>query len=561
MQTKRRNGFVIMSHLIVLLGSFIYVLLLAIVNGSIGQILAMGVTIFGSFGIAKTINPVVITMPWWLIITLTITCGVLRGILKYIEQYSNHYIAFKILAILRDKIFARLRILAPARLEGKKKGSIVSLITADIETLEVFYAHTVSPIFIALISCITVTLFVGIYTSWYLAIVAVIFYILIGIVSPLITSKLLSNTGVSYRAKFSDFNAYFMDSIKGVKDILLHNKQEMRMNEVNKKSTELLKETKTLKHKTSYSSAITESFITIGIFVSLLISIILFENNMLDLSLAVIGVVSISSSFGPVVSLAALPSNLTQTFASGDRVINLLKEEPEVYDVVDGKDFDFEKLEVKDLSFKYKDDDNQVLNNINLDGSRGQIIGIVGKSGCGKSTLLNLLLRFYQKNNGTINYNNIDIDSINTNSLHKNVTMVSQSTYLFSDTIRENMKIAKEDATDEEIYQALKFASLDEFVLKLPEKLDTKVSETWDNISAGEKQRLGLARAFLSGSKVILLDEPTSNIDSINEGIILKALKDYKKDRLIILVSHRESTMAIADKIYHIENGAITSVE
>lgn len=551
---KRRNGLKIMASLIVLLGSLSYIMLLAIINGTLGFLCAMGVTIFGSIGVAKFLGET-INMSYGLIISLTIGCGVLRGALRYLEQYSNHFIAFKLLAALRDKIFKALRVLAPAKLEGRKKGGIISMITSDIETLEVFYAHTISPICIALIVETLVLLYVGFISSFYLSLAALVSYIIIGIILPIISSKLLSDTGVRYRKSFASFNSYYLDSIKGVNDIVLNNAMKVRNKEVNSKSDELLAETKKLKHKSGITEAISYAFVSLSLIGVLILGLYLSDNNIITIPKMIMGLVAIFGSYGPVIALSALPQNLTQTFASGDRVLDLLEEKPVVREIKDGKNFSFLDLKVNNLSFKY--DEASVLNNVNLEVKRGQIVALVGPSGCGKSTLLKLLLRFYETNSGDILYNNISINDINTSSLLDNVTLVSQQTYLFDDTIKENIKIAKYDATDEEIIEAAKKASIHEFIESLPDKYDTKVGQLGDNLSAGEKQRIGLARAFLSNAPLILLDEPTSNVDSINEGIILKSLKDQKENKSIILVSHRESTTAIADRIYRIKDGII----
>lgn len=551
----RRSGAKIMASLIVLLGSLSWVMLFAVINGTIGQLLALGVTLFGSIGVAKAIGGDIL-MPYWAIIFCAVGCGVFRGLLRYIEQYSNHYIAFKLLATLRDKIFGALRVLCPAKLEGKQKGSIIAMITADTETLEVFYAHTISPIFIAIVVSASVLVFVGTFSSWYLSLVAIAFYLLIGIVVPIIASGKLKESGVEYRKEFSSFNAYFLDSIKGVKDIVLNNAGEVRKAEVDRRSDVLLAETKKMKHEITKSSALTELMVSCAILCTLAVGIVLVGAGKLEIYRMIVGVVAVFGSFGPVIAVSALPGNLTNTFASGDRVLDLLAEKPVVQEVVSGKDIEYKNLDVSNLSFSY-DGNVQVLKDICLNAEKGEIVGIVGESGCGKSTLLKLLLRFWKKGDGKIEYNGTDVDEINTSSLLDNVTMVSQTTYLFDDTIEENLRIAKADATTDEIEAACRLASVHEFIMALPDGYQTKVGVMGDNLSAGEKQRIGLARAFLKGSELILLDEPTSNVDSINEGIILKALKEQKNKKSIILVSHRESTMAIADRTYRIDGGVI----
>lgn len=557
-QKLRRSGIKIMASLIVLLGSLSYIMALAVINGSLGFVCAMGVTLFGAFGVAKALGESVALSYGW-IIGLAIGCGVLRGLLRYLEQYGNHYIAFRLLAVLRDKIFGALRTLCPAKLESKQKGSIIAMITSDIETLEVFYAHTISPICIAVIVSLAVFLFVGFVSSWYLALVALCGYLTIGIIAPLVSSKRLKAAGVRYRAEFASFNSYFLDSIKGVKDIVLNNAGEERKVEVNSRSDELLRETKSLKHNTARAGAFTELAVSAFILITLVVGVLLVRGGSLSVGKMIIGVVAVFGSFGPVIAVSALPGNLTQTFASGDRVLNLLAEKPAVTPVTNGKKFDYEKLETEGLDFSY-DKTSAVLKDVKMHAQKGEIVGIIGESGCGKSTFLKLLLRFWQKDGGAILYNGTDVDEIDGDSLLDNVTMVSQTTYLFDETVEENLRIAKPDATQEELEAACKMASVHDFIMTLPQGYKTPVGALGDNLSAGEKQRIGLARAFLSGSELILLDEPTSNVDSINEGIILKALKEQKKKKSIILVSHRESTMAIADRVYKVENKTMTEV-
>ena len=552
----RRSGASIMASLILLLGSLAYIMLLAVLNGSLGFICAMGVPLCGAVGVAKAMGEP-IALSYTAIIALAVGCGVLRGLLRYLEQYGNHYIAFRLLAVLRDKIFAALRTLCPAKLEGKQKGSIIAMITSDIETLEVFYAHTISPICIAVVVSLVVFIFVGMVSSWYLALIALAGYAAVGVIVPIISSDKLKASGVRYRGEFASFNAYFMDSIKGIRDIVLNNAGEQRKTEVNRRSDILLKETKTMKHDITRSAAVTELTVSLFILAALTVGIMLVNAGQLTVGRMIIGVVAVFGSFGPVIAISALPGNLTQTFASGDRVLDLLAEEPAVTPVENGKSFDYEDLAVSDLDFSY-DGQTQILNDICMSVKKGEIIGIVGESGCGKSTFLKLLLRFWQKNSGKIAYNGTDIEEIDTDSLLKNVTMVSQVTYLFDESIADNLRIAKPDATQEEMEDACRMASVHDFVMTLPDGYNTRVGALGDNLSAGEKQRLGLARAFLRGSDLILLDEPTSNVDSINEGIILKALRQQKNRKGIILVSHRESTMAVADRIYRVENGRMS---
>lgn len=548
----RRSGVKIAAGLAALLGSLSFVMIAAVVNGALGFFAAMGVTVFASLGVAKALGETV-ALSYGAIAAAAVACGVLRGILRYFEQYGNHYIAFKLLAVLRDRIFSALRLLAPAKTEGRQKGNLIAMITSDIETLEVFYAHTVSPICIAAVVSVSVFLFVGLAASWYLALTALIGYVVIGIASPLRASAKLKAGGVNYRRGFASFNAFFLDSIKGIREIVLNNGGEERKKEVNRRSEDLLKETEKMKNSVAKNSAAVELLISLFIIASFAVGVLLVSEGTLSLGRMIIGVTAVFGSFGPVTALSALPGNLTQTFACGDRVLNLLEEQPAVQPVIGGKTFRFDRVNVDRLSFAYNDE-TEILKEICLNAKKGEIIGIVGKSGCGKSTLLKLLMRFREKNSGRIDYNETEIGEIDSVNLTDNVTMVPQNVWLFDETVEENLRIAKPDATAEELEAACRAAAIHERIVSLPDGYRTRVGFGGSRLSAGEKQRLGVARAFLRGSGLILLDEPTGNIDSLNEGILLKSLVNAKKDKCIILVSHRESTMSIADRIYRLEN-------
>ena len=548
----RRSGVKIAAGLAALLGSLSFVMVAAVVNGALGFFAAMGVTVFASLGVAKALGETV-ALSYGAIAAAAVACGVLRGVLRYFEQYGNHYIAFKLLAVLRDRIFSALRLLAPAKTEGRQKGNLIAMITSDIETLEVFYAHTVSPICIAAVVSVSVFLFVGLAASWYLALTALIGYVVIGIASPLRASAKLKAGGVNYRRGFASFNAFFLDSIKGIREIVLNNGGEERKKEVNRRSEDLLKETEKMKNSVAKNSAAVELLISLFIIASFAVGVLLVSEGTLSLGRMIIGVTAVFGSFGPVTALSALPANLTQTFACGDRVLNLLEEQPAVQPVIGGKTFHFDRVNVDRLSFAYNDG-ARILEEIALTAKKGEIIGIVGKSGCGKSTLLKLLMRFREKCAGRIEYNETEIGEIDSVNLTDNVTMVPQNVWLFDETVEENLRIAKPDATTEELEAACRAAAIHERIVSLPDGYRTRVGFGGSRLSAGEKQRLGVARAFLRGSGLILLDEPTGNIDSLNEGILLKSLVNAKKDKCIILVSHRESTMSIADRIYRLEN-------
>lgn len=554
---KRRNAFTIMFRLFKLIGSFTLVLFLAVLNGTIGNLLGTSVLVFGSLAVAKIIDASLVSLSLNVLLTLCIVSGVLKGILKYLEQYSNHFIAFKILAILRDKIFAKLRELAPANLLTKKKGSIVALVTSDIETLEVFYAHTISPIIIALLTSIISFIFVGQISNYYLALILILGYILVGVVIPTISNKVYSKKGMAYRREFSNLSASYLDYVKGKDEITLNNCDNDFKAIIDSKSRNLLNVNRKIKNRSSILLAITNLVISLTIVSSLFVGINFVKSGSISVASLLVVIVSMTASFGPVLSLAVLPQNLTQTLASGNRLIDLMEEEPITKDVSEGKNFDFENLNVNHLEFKYQNE--EIIKDVSFNIKKGEIVGLCGQSGSGKSTILNLLLRFFKVDDNMILYNDIDINQINTNSLRDNVAMVSQNTYLFKDTILNNLLVAKLDATLDEVKEACKKASIDSFIESLPDGYNTLISNESENISAGEKQRLGLARAFLSNVSLILLDEPTSNVDSLNEGIILKSLKEESKDHAIILVSHRLSSLSICDRIITLENGKIAN--
>ena len=551
---KKRSAFSIIISLLKLVGSFIGVICLAVVNGTIGFILSMGITVLASIVVIKYLG-VSINIEYNVLFICIVLSGFLRGILRYFEQYSNHYIAFKLLAILRDKIFTKLRVLAPSKLEGKNKGELISILQSDIETLEVFYAHTISPFLIALLTCSVVICFIGFTTSWVLALVALLGYIIIGGVIPVIYYQFNKIYGKRYRKDLGEFEDFYLDSIYGGYEIISSNHQNDRFNDVKNKSNLLIDSNKKIDSKNILFRNITNVIIVILNIIVILTGGILVKENIIDSPLIILAFVTFTSSFGSVVALANLPANLTMTFASGNRVLDLLDEEPIVKDAINSKEFNFNSLEVNNVSFKY--DNELILKDISFKVNTNEIVGILGPSGCGKSTILKLLMHYYDVNSGSILYNGVNVKDISFDHLYDNVNIFSQSTYLFTGTIYENLIIAKPNASMDEVIDACKNASIYEYISCLKDGFNTKISDLKDNLSSGEKQRLGLARVFLKRPRLLLLDEATSNIDAINEGIILNALKTYKKDMAIIMISHRKSTLSICDKEYILKDGVL----
>ena len=546
-----RSGIKVMGKLIGLVKPLLHIMILAIFMGVLGFLCSIFITILGGMGLVNIlgINTSLSLKTIFLAVTIF---AVLRGILRYLEQASNHYIAFKILAIIRNKVFTSLRKLAPAKLEGKDKGNLISIITSDIELLEVFYAHTISPIIIAFLTSLIMVIFIGKYNI-VLGVIALLGYITVGVIIPIVSYKKGEDVGKDYRNNFGEMNSFFLDSLRGIRESIQYNATKKRLEDINNLTEKLDEKQKKLKDYEGSIKAVTDGTILIFSLLMLFVSIYLNSKNIINFEGVLISTISMMSSFGPVTALSNLANNLFHTLASGNRVLDILEEEPVVYEIINKKDIFFEGLKCENVNFSY--DKEEILKDVSLDIPKNKIVGIQGKSGSGKSTLLKLLMRFWDVNGGEIKISNENIKNINTSSLRDMESYVTQSTYLFNDTIKNNIKIAKENATMEEIIEASKKASLHEFIEKLPKGYETNVGELGDSLSGGEKQRIGIARAFLHNGPLILLDEPTSNLDSLNEGIILKSLKEECKDKTVVLVSHRKSTMNITDILYKMKGG------
>ena len=551
---KQRSGYKVMLSLIKLVKPLTLYMILAILMGLIGHLCASFITILSGYAILDVLDfNIGINLSTIFIIILL--CALFRGVFRYIEQSCNHYIAFKLLALLRDKVFVALRKLCPAKLEGRDKGNLIAVITSDIELLEVFYAHTISPIVIALLFSIIMIGFIGSY-HWLLGLIAFMAYLFIGLIIPMIISKLNGNDGLKFRTKSGNLSSFVLDSLRGLSEILQYNNSQKRLLDMDEYTDELIVEEEKMKINFGRNTAITNSIILIFDFLMLFISSLLYQKNIIGFDGVLISTLTLFSSFGPVIALANLGSTLQNTFAAGNRVLDILEEEPVVNEVTGNKEIEFLNAEAKDVTFSY--DDEIILSNLSLKIPKNSITGIVGCSGSGKSTLLKLFMRFWDVKEGSIKISDEDVSKINTSNLRNMESFVSQETHLFHDSIKNNLLIAKLDASDEEIVEACKKAAIHDFILTLPKGYDTLVGELGDTLSSGQKQRIGLARAFLHDAPFMLLDEPTSNLDSLNEGIILKAINEEKEDRTIVLVSHRQSTMRIVDNVYCVEHGRIS---
>ena len=567
----RRSGIRIMGRLIGLVKPLLPVMLLAIVLGTIGYLCAIFLTILAGFGLMHIIlepmqeflgypltpDHVGIFLgasPGPLFIALAVM-AVLRGVLHYGEQYCNHFIAFKLLAIIRHEVFAALRKLCPAKLEGRGKGNLISVITSDIELLEVFYAHTISPIAIAVLTSIVMILFIGQFSAA-AAVLALAGYLAVGAVIPLFFGSRGADKGMEFRNGFGNLNSFILDSLRGLDETIQYRQGGKRRKEMAERSDELGRMQKDLNRLEASQRSVTSLTILVFSFAMLFLMIALRQAEAVSVTGMLVGTIAMMGSFGPVTALASLSNNLNQTLASGERVLSLLEEEPQVEEVSGRDAARFDKAAAEHVDFTY--DTEQILKDYSIEIPKGKIIGIHGASGSGKSTLLKLLMRFWDVQGGRISISDKDVRDINTADLREMESYVTQETCLFHESIANNIAVGKPGASREEIMEAAKKAAIHDFIMTLPKGYDTEVGELGDTLSGGEKQRIGIARAFLHDAPFVLLDEPTSNLDSLNEGIILKSLKEGRGDKTVLLVSHRKSTMNVADVVYEMENGRIS---
>lgn len=550
---KKRSNFAVMKNLIHLVKPLTGYMILAILMGLLGHLCASFITIFGAFGILQVLGM------WkgslgFLFIGVAVF-AVLRGILRYAEQSCNHFIAFKLLALIRDEVFQSLRKLTPAKLEGKDKGNLITVITSDIELLEVFYAHTISPTAIAVLYTILLCLFIGQFHV-ILGILALLAYLAVGVLIPLAVSKAGGDDGMRFRTKSGELGSFVLDSLRGLSEILQYGQEQERMRQMNHRTDELSKEEERMKRTTGRNMAITGMTILISDLLMLFVSSMLYQRGALGFDGVLISTVALMSSFGPVTALANLGSTLQNTFAAGNRVLDILEEEPMVKEINGQKEVAFHGAKAEHVTFSYGQE--TILKDVSADIKENSVVGIIGKSGSGKSTLLKLLMRFWDVQEGSVSISGTGVNQINTSNLRDMESFVTQETCLFHDSVAANLRIAKLDATQEELEAACKKASIHEFIKKLPQGYETQVGELGDTLSGGERQRLGLARAFLHDAPFMLLDEPTSNLDSLNEAVILKSLEEERNGKTVVLVSHRESTMQIADVVYSVERGRMS---
>lgn len=551
---QNRSGFTVMVRLAGLVRPLAGYMTLAVFMGLIGNLCATFLTVLGGYAVLELLG----FQTMFSIKVIFVLVGILaalRGILRYAEQASNHFIAFKLLALIRDKVFQALRRLSPAKLEGKEKGNLIAVLTSDIELLEVFYAHTISPAAIAFLFTIVMCLFTGSFHP-VLGCLSLIAYFAVGIVIPVLTSRISGDVGMRFRGGAGELSSFVLESLRGLSETIQYGQGEKRLADMNARTDALSADEKQMKWISGCNMAVTNTVILLFDLLMLLAAAALYQQGSLGFEGVLIPVIALMSSFGPVIALANLGSTLQNTFAAGNRVLDILDEEPVTEEITGKQPVSFEGAAAKEVTFSYEQE--EILSKVSLEIPKGTVVGICGKSGSGKSTLLKLLMRFWKVQEGSVEISGTDIEEINTSDLREMESLVTQETHLFHDSIRNNLRIARLDATEEQIEAACRKASVHDFIMSLPRGYDTPVGELGDTLSGGERQRLGLARAFLHDAPFMLLDEPTSNLDSLNEAVILKSLRQEKADRTVVLVSHRQSTMRIADTVCSVEHGRVS---
>ena len=552
--TPKRGKVRIMLELVKLTRPLLGVLACAVVLGVAGFLAAIGIAVLATSALLDLEG-----QAHWIAAGVAavaaVVCGVARGPLRYAEQLCNHYLAFRVLALVRDKVFAAMRRLAPAKLEGKEKGDLVSLVTADIELLEVFYAHTLSPAAIALTVSIIVLVFIGLQAPQLVGFAALGF-ICVGVVVPWCSSRYTATGGLELRQQVGKMNSFVLDSLRGLSETLQFGAQKQRARELDERMASLACTERKLKGRSANALAVSGAVVLALDVAMIALAMMFVMQGTLEFGRAVMAAGTFMASFGPLLAVAALGSTLQQTLAAGSRVLDLLEEAPQTPEVTDGVEVGtFEGMAMREVSFAYRD--KKILSDIDVDIRPGRVVRIAGPSGMGKSTLLKLLMRFWDPQSGRVTISGLDLRDVNTASLRSQQGLMEQDTFLFASTIRENLLVAKADASDEELMAALEKAALRELVERLPQRLDTQLAELGDSLSGGERQRLGLARVFLQDAPLLLLDEPTSNLDALSEASVLKALQENRADKTVVIVTHRASAGAIADDTYTLSSGTL----
>lgn len=550
----KRSNVRVITGLTALAKPLLAVSLLAVLLGTLGYLCATFLTVLGAYKVLELMG-MSVPVTGGVTIALIVLCPILRAVSRYLEQMANHYMAFRMLAIIRDKVFRALRRLSPAKLEGRGRGDFITLMTTDVELLEVYYAHTISPVLIALLYGVILLTFVSSYHVAYGVLLATCF-VLIGIVSPVLSYRRTAAHGVQQRSESAQMSAFLLDRVRGLDSTMQFDTGAETAGELREKTEALGKLNLRVSQKSASATAFSNTMVWGAVLGALALGMVLLGRGSVSFDGMLIPVVTIAGAFGPALALSALAANLTQTLASGRRVLDILEEEPLVREVQGGATPAFEGEQAQQISFGYHKD-RRVLHELSLTLPKNRVIGIVGESGSGKSTLLKLLMRFWDVDEGKISFGKYAITQVDTAHLHSMQGLVDQDGILLSATIAQNIKIGKPDATHEELVAACEKAHIHSFIMQLPEGYDAQIGELGERLSSGERQRLCLARALLYNAPMLLMDEPTSNLDSLSEAVILKSVAEAREGKTVFVISHRQSTVSVADEIYRMEDGAL----
>lgn len=538
--------------------------------GTIGHLAATFLPVFGIIaGFALAGNPV-----WGMsaagAITAMIVCAVLRGLTRYVEQYLNHNVAFHLLALFRSKAFAALRRLAPAKLAGKGKGDLIAMLTTDVELLEIFFAHTISPVAIAVTTTIVYAIVAATLSPW-MALALIVSHLIIGIIVPRFFATGVRNLGPAIRGAAGELDNVMLDDMRGLDEIIRFGRGEDRAQAIEDRTRALWRDHAKLSRVNGRFAGVGGLLVALLTSAAAGIAINLAGVNLYDIPALVAAFALLASSFGPTLALAALPANLTQTFASARRLFGLMDEAPAVVETGTANS-DYEGMRLDRVTFAYPGEGSEaILADFSLDVPQHGILGIQGPSGRGKSTMLKLLMRYWDPQRGQVTLSGTPLPQIDVHARRRIQAMMSQETHLFDGTIRENLLIALPESEirnggaagvlDARLREALAKASVLDLIDSLPDGLDTQVGELGDRLSEGERQRIGLARVFLRNADLVLFDEPTSRLDALNEAIILRSIHelskseqnaDKRQDVAVVLVSHRESAMRVADAVLNL---------
>ncbi|RSX51198.1 ATP-binding cassette domain-containing protein [Bifidobacterium callimiconis] len=531
----------------------------AVVCGVIGHLSATLLPTFGVIGLfALAGHPV-----WGIgvvpaVIGLAV-CAVLRGAMRYVEQFMNHNVAFRLLALFRDKAFGALRRLAPAKLAGRGKGDLVALITTDVELLEIFFAHTISPVVIAVVTSIAFAALLAGLNPWF-ALLLVIAHLTVGVALPRLFAARVTPLGAQIRKTSAELDDYVLDGMRGMDETIRFNQGERRVASITERTMALWNRRGRLSRANGVFAGLGGVLVELFTVIAAAIALTLAFADSLSVPNSIVAVTLISSSFGPTLALSALPANLTQTFASARRLFALMDETPAVEEHGTAVP-DYTGMTLDHVTFAYPGNESAVmptiLNDVSLSVPRSGVLGVQGRSGAGKSTMLKLLMRYWDPDSGVVRMSGVDLRAVDAQHRRLLQAMLAQETYLFDGTIRENLLLADPHANDEDLADACRSASVTDLIDSLPNGLDTAVGELGDRLSEGERQRIGLARVFLRRADLVLFDEPTSRLDALNEAVILRSIDDLAHGTTdgpaVMLVSHRESAMRIADRIIHVD--------